>query len=534
MSDVRVNSRSPYFIEANRAAPEPIVVPPPVEENTPPTVTILASNEYPTIGETVTLTAIAVDTDGTIVSYEWIGGSVDGQTTISVDITNSTTVESQTYSVVVTDDDGDTASASVTIHWQAVVQQPPVITDVYCGDVVNEGTWVGTKVYNLVGVGDKIGEVKIQFLQGIETVQDVPINFFLEWDGNTSTTGYIGDSSFDDDVLAYGVLPTDLNTASPTNKTSPTSLILNKTSATPTDVTLTAISAFANDSYSFRLICPEPPPTQTYYYTLKSTCTSGTSEFSYTDINGNPQTVILSNGETQIVSAQENSVSVEVCTGNVTQGGQSFDNGVPELTIDSNSEFNIWLDNSGSLNSELDEIIIMVNNELKSSFISYYNNDQALYDSNVRSINGSLFLAERFLYWASKDGLNPGTNKTVNIIYIDESNDSYHGSVVGDNFMTTKYSSDLNRLRNDLDSQSIYGGKLVIVFCIEKTTSNQYKQFSHFIDNISNGVNGFDGANGLSDRSEVIFVRNVLPLQNSAYYHQITIQTLQSLGYKIS
>ena len=60
-----------------------------------------------------------------------------------------------------------------------------------------------------------------------------------------------------------------------------------------------------------------------------------------------------------------------------------------------------------------------------------------------------------------------------------------------------------------------------------------YKQFSHFIDNVSTGANGFDGSKGLSDRAEVKFVRNVLPLQNSAYYHQITLDALRDLGYNI-
>ena len=60
-----------------------------------------------------------------------------------------------------------------------------------------------------------------------------------------------------------------------------------------------------------------------------------------------------------------------------------------------------------------------------------------------------------------------------------------------------------------------------------------FKHFSHFLDNVSNGTNGFDGSNGLSDRSEVVFVRNVLAKQDSDYYHQITTDALTSLGFKI-
>jgi hypothetical protein len=61
MSDVRINTRSPYYIEANPTEPTvpetPTIPDPPT--NTPPTVTITASNENPYVKETVTLTAVA-------------------------------------------------------------------------------------------------------------------------------------------------------------------------------------------------------------------------------------------------------------------------------------------------------------------------------------------------------------------------------------------------------------------------------------------------------------------------------------------
>jgi len=91
MSDVRINTRSPYYIEANPTAPEvpetPEVPDPPT--NIPPTVTITASNTTPYVGDTITLTAVATDSDGTIVSYLW-GGTSSPETTVSIDVTNTT------------------------------------------------------------------------------------------------------------------------------------------------------------------------------------------------------------------------------------------------------------------------------------------------------------------------------------------------------------------------------------------------------------------------------------------------------------
>jgi hypothetical protein len=270
MSDVRINTRSPYYIEANPTEPTipetPEIPDPPT--NIPPTVTITASNTTPYEGETVTLTAVATDSDGTIVSYLW-GGTSSPQTSVSIDVT-STQVQSKIFNVSVTDDDGDVSVAQITINWQEIPEQTTnTDIDVNCGDVINEGSFIGIKTYNLVGVGNKIGDVEIEFLDG-EGRQDIPVKFDITWDGNTETTGYIGDSDFG----LSDPIPSPDNTASPTNKKQPTTLVINKTAATPTQVTLTAEPLFPNDSYSFRLNCPDVEATETFFHTLTGTCTS--------------------------------------------------------------------------------------------------------------------------------------------------------------------------------------------------------------------------------------------------------------------
>lgn len=525
MSDVRINTRSPYYIEANITEPEipetPTIPDPPA--NTPPTVTIVASNQNPYVGETVTLTAVATDSDGTIVSYLW-GGTTTPQTSVSIDVTSST-VQSKIYNVAVTDDDGDVGVDQITINWQEIPQQTTnTPLDVNCGDVINEGSFTGTKTYNLVGVGDKIGDVEIEFLGGGFN-QNIPVLFDMSWNGATVSTGYIG---YVDE--AQQGLPGIDNTGEPTTKGEPTTLTIFKSAASPTDVTLTATPFGTNDSYSFRLNCPDVEATQTFYYTLTGTCTSGTTEFTYTDVNGVTQTVELENGQTQLVSAQEDTVSLAVCTGTTEKGGESFELGTPEQEVNTSTEFRFWLDTSGSLDSEVRELQSMTENELKSSFLQYYDDDSVLYNERVTY---STSYRERFLQWAAEAITSPSSNKIVHLIYVDEVSPKYHGASLGDNTQTTAYTSDLAVLRNTLNLTSNFGEHLVIVFCIEKDYSNMYKQFSHFIDNVSTGANGFDGSKGLSDRAEVKFVRNVLPLQNSAYYHQITLDALRDLGYKI-
>ena len=525
MSDVRINTRSPYYIEANPTEPTipetPEVPDPPT--NTPPTVTITASNTTPYAGDTVTLTAVATDSDGTIVSYLW-GGTSSPQTSVSIDVT-STEVQSKIFNVAVTDDDGDVAIAQITINWQEIPEQ--VVNtdiDVECGDVINEGSFIGTKTYNLVGVGDKIGDVEIEFLTSGNN-QNLPVIFDMSWNGATVSTGYIGHSDFSGTFFG-----TD-NTGDPTTKAQPTTLTINKSAATPTQVTLTASTGMSegNDAYSFRLNCPDVEATQTFFHTLTGTCTDGDTTFTYTDVNGDPQTVILANGETELVSAQEDTVVTAVCSGTVEKGGQSFDLGKPEQTIDTGTYFFFELDGSGSLNNEMIQLRNMLDNELKDSFLTYYNNDVTLYNSRVvEGNNGN----ERFFQWANKD-TSSYASKAVISIFVDESAPKYHTSAVGFNNQTPYYLTDLPALRSRLESQTNFGDYLVIIFCIEKDSQDTFKQFSHFIDNVSTGANGFDGSNGLSDRSEIIFVRNVLPEQNSAYYHQETIKALRNLGYNI-
>ena len=527
MSDVRINTRSPYYIEANATEPTQPVIPPPVG-NEPPTVYIQVSNDNPYLGEVVTLTAVATDVDGTIVSYFW-GGFGSG-TTESITATNSSIIQDQVFIVTVTDNDGNTATAIKTISWR---DEPEQIVnqdiDVNCGDVINEGSFIGTKTYNLVGVADKIGDVEIEFLNG-GGQQNIPVKFTMVWNGVSATTGFIGESSY----INPATFPYTDNTGFPTTKAPPTKLILNKTAASPETITLTAEVWNPNDSYTFRLNCPDVQAVETFYYTLINECEDGEAEFTYTDVNGVLQTVTVAT--TLTVSAQTGTPLLTYCDGTIEQGGESFDLGTPELTIDSNTQFTFYLDKSGSLGGlnkgEIKDLVEMTENQLKASFLTYYNNNSVTYNQRVRYI---LPANERFLEWASQPApyFPTASTKACNLIYVDEADFVYHGKVVGNNTKTSYYSEDLLALRNRINSVSNYGDHIVVVFCIEKQDDLQYIQFSHFIDNISTGANGFFGSNGLSDRSEVIFVRNVLPKQNSDYYHQVTIDALTSLGFKI-
>ena len=545
MPDYRLNSRSPYYIEG--AIPVTEATPPtPIQNNTPPTVTITASNENPFVGQTVTLDAVATDSDGTIAGYQWSTGG----TTTQVQATSSSAACIDFY-VVVTDNDGDTANATKRICWQKV---PDIVendeSNVSCGDTINEGAFTGKKVYNIGDVGDKIGNVKIAFKDFSSDIysnslpREVPVKFALEWNNTTQTTGYIGNAELDDMLTANGVDSSDINTANTSNKNFNTELSINKTAATPTEVKITAETPLVNDRFSFTISCPNPTTlaTPTHNYTL--TATSSTADFQYNDSAGAAQTVTLNQNTPTIVIAQKDSVSVTSGTGTFVEGSLGFANGTPELTIDLNTEFEFSVDASGSL-SERQKIINMINNELKDSFLTYYNNDVGKYENQAYY---NTYSDERFLKELSFAKRNSNSTKVVQFIYTDEAQVeddagnliAYHSGSVS-NTQTSNYSADLLLLRNHLNSQTSYGNKMCVVFCIEAEPViggqggfyKSFPAFSRFIDNVSTGANGFDGANGLADRSEVIFIRDLERNKDSSYYHQKTIDALRSLGYKI-
>ena len=554
MSDVRINTRSPYYIEANPTAPEvpdtPEIPDPPT--NTPPTVTITASNTTPFAGETVTLTAVATDSDGTIVSYLW-GGTSTPQTSVSIDVTSSE-VQSKIFNVAVTDDDGDVGIAQITINWQEIPEQ--IINtdiDVECGDVINEGVFTGTKTYNLVGVGDKIGDVEIELLT-VGYNQDSPVRFDISWNGATTSTGYIGNSTYP----VAGTIPSPNNTADPTTKSDLTSLTIFKSAATPTQVTLTATPFEQNDAFSFRLNCPSVTATETFFHTLTGTCTSGDTTFTYTDVNGDSQTVILANGAFQQVSAQDGTVVTAVCSGTVVKGGQSFDLGTPELDIEVTTEFDLFeTSGAGNVYQTNNKLQQAFDGKLKEDFLQFYNDDEVQYQDKVNLISVDTSTGyidtdknpSRWLSFAASPKRDADSTKNVNIVLINSGQYVYHfGNTKADiNDYAERgihYDTDLATFRSQLDAAQNYGDTIVMFLCIEAYAddwyalpdygfSTPYVAFTGFLDNISLGINGYEGDKGLSDRSEVIFVRNVIVNQSPDYYANLIKTELSNIGFQV-
>lgn len=576
--DSRINVRSPYFIEAGREAPEPVDIPEVVDPptNTAPTVTITATNKSPYLGETVILTAEATDSDGTIVSYLW-GGTASPLITKSITITNTDTVESQTYTVLVIDNDGDSAVAQIIINWQEepVIIQPPQDSTLECGEIYNEGAFIGEREYTL-DVGDKIGDVDITFLSPPSGTASVPVKFTATWDSTTETTDYIGDSAYDEQVTNLGVDPNDLNTSATqgiSNKTTGTQLTISKTSAEPETISFKAFAPLQNDSFSFRLDCPNVLEVPTKFVTLESTCSDGAAVITYTDVDGVTQTVTLENqGDIEVVSAQPNTAVVQSCTATVTEGGISLDKGTPDKDIDTTLEINIILDGSGFASTSGNQIKAVTDRELKDSLVKFYNNDTNEYEKRVRIFDSYQLYAEQngigwgnvsenqgeaFLNILSNISTrNSDTTKVVNLYFTDETNPVYNtfgksvyseilgGGSVEIKRVTSTYESHLSAYKTFLDTLA-YGDQLTTVFQVINPGTP-----SDWFYNVFNGTGstspdqygryekGFEGSRGLSDRaSEIKLVTDVRQgvsySSEPLYYYNLITQALKDYGYNI-
>ena len=102
------------------------------------------------------------------------------------------------------------------------------------------------------------------------------------------------------------------------------------------------------------------------------------------------------------------------------------------VAVDLTTKINIWFDNSGSMNSTLDDLQLMQRNDLKSTLLPFYNNDEDKYNSlvNVRNFNSVSGGYENSIYLGGVDMVaaaaeDPPKN-VINIMFQDE--DSHPGT----------------------------------------------------------------------------------------------------------
>ena len=137
-------------------------------------------------------------------------------------------------------------------------EAPPVVVpptaplqtiSVNCGETYNTGTDVGENLFEFNT--SEVGTVTLSI-----TGNQVPIRFVADWNGSEADTGYIGSSDYDAELISKNIDPDEIKTDNPSNKN--TIITIDKTTATPTLVTLRAYAPLVNDDYEVTFSCPPP------------------------------------------------------------------------------------------------------------------------------------------------------------------------------------------------------------------------------------------------------------------------------------
>ena len=121
-----------------------------------------------------------------------------------------------------------------------------------CGDVAVSDGFIGKKIYTLVMTGDT-GDININYSGG-----NIPVKISLAYDGALVTSGYVGLDAYDNQLIAAGVDPLEINTGPTSTKFG--ALVLPKNSESPLTATITVQSPLLSDNLNLTFTCPDEAP----------------------------------------------------------------------------------------------------------------------------------------------------------------------------------------------------------------------------------------------------------------------------------
>ena len=128
----------------------------------------------------------------------------------------------------------------------------PLYFPITCGGTHSMGEDVGIVTYRVET--PEIGTFRVDI-----TGSDVPAKFTLKWDGNESTTNYIGSNFYDQDLLDAGVPIGEIFTGTTSTKED-AFVEITKSASQPELVELVVQAPLVNDEYTVDFTCPSAPP----------------------------------------------------------------------------------------------------------------------------------------------------------------------------------------------------------------------------------------------------------------------------------
>jgi len=210
--------------------------------------------------------------------------------------------------------------------------------------------------------------------------------------------------------------------------------------------------------------------------------------------------------------------------------------------LTSETEINIWFDNSGSMNTTLSPLQLMQSTILQTCLLPIYNNDVALYNERVKVLNmvsGSWNYNERFIRCLAEERnfqrtADTSVDQVINLTFADESNSyGYGGSApFNSGSRTSGYDTDIAYLRNVMSTvgYTIKGTAFRV-----NTGPNYYPGFKGLTQAtfINNGA--YSVPNNMSDYYSVNFNCNLdtLAAGSATYYRDQIVAALTALGISI-
>lgn len=206
----------------------------------------------------------------------------------------------------------------------------------------------------------------------------------------------------------------------------------------------------------------------------------------------------------------------------------------PTIVVTSETEINIFFDNSGSMNTTLNPLNTMRTTILQNCLLPFYNNDVNLYNQRVKitSIGN-----ERAISWIATPPSDPSYN-VVNLAFADESNtyEAESPTVNGWTNGSTSGNFDIALLRTNLENAATSTSHRGVIFQVDTLSgsgNDAYPQYQAFMNALFNGLGYYAGTAGLSDKSEVSVVQDVIAGNNPQYYADLIIGAMNGLGYNI-
>jgi hypothetical protein len=204
---------------------------------------------------------------------------------------------------------------------------------------------------------------------------------------------------------------------------------------------------------------------------------------------------------------------------------------VAPISINTDTQINLWFDNSGSMDGTLAPLQDMVAGNLKSCLLQFYGNDSAKYDNLVQV---KLFNNERgFIAGATLPDV-VGATKVWNFVFQDEAMPVYKDYIFDNQIRKQAYDDDMSNLRKVMLNNPT--GYVVPVFF---QVVAWHQEFKRFLQGVQNGEGRYFAPFGLADKtSETKFYYDVEDgvtyASNPAYYRDLIIQAVNDLGFTIT